>query len=231
LRAVKQVAGEFIEHRAGDRLGLILFGDAAYLQVPLTLDRSTVHTLLDEAQIGLAGQQTAIGDAIGLAIKRLRDEPKENRVLILLTDGASNAGKVDPLKAADLAASEGVRIYTIGVGADEMVMQGPFGLQRIVSSDLDEEALKAIAQKTRGRYYRAADVKSLAQIYGQLDKVEPLSKDQQSWRPVAELYGWPLGASLLLTALIALSAAGLLRSVTPTQAPVKRSSVAEGQHG
>ncbi len=125
LAAVKAVAGEFIKHRAGDRLGLILFGDEAYLQVPLTLDRNTVRTLLDEAQIGLAGQQTAIGDAIGLAIKRLRDEPIKNRVLILLTDGASNAGNVDPLKAADLAAREGVRIYTIGVGADEMMVPGP----------------------------------------------------------------------------------------------------------
>jgi Ca-activated chloride channel homolog len=222
LGAVKQVAGEFIEHRAGDRLGLILFGDAAYLQVPLTLDRKTVHTLLDEAQIGLAGQQTAIGDAIGLAIKRLRDEPKQNRVLILLTDGASNAGNVDPLKAADLAANEGVRIYTIGVGADETLMQGLFGLQRTMSGDLDEETLKAIAEKTHGRYFRASDLKSLAQIYALLDKIEPLSKDQQNWRPVTELYQWPLAGALLLSVLIAMSAAGML--IRP-RAAVSRAAV------
>jgi Ca-activated chloride channel homolog len=213
LTAVKAVAGDFVKRRAGDRLGLILFGDEAYVQVPLTLDRSTVRTLLDEAQIGLAGQKTAIGDAIGLAIKRLRDEPVKNRVLILLTDGASNAGNVDPLKAADLAARDGLRIYTIGVGADETVVQGPFGMSQIVGGDLDEGALKAIAQKTGGRYFRAADVATLAQIYGLLDKIEPVSKDEQSWRPVEELYWWPLAAALALSVLIALAASGMLPRV------------------
>ncbi len=208
LAAVKTVAGDFIRRRAGDRLGLILFGDQAYVQAPLTFDRSTVHTLLNEAQIGLAGQQTAIGDAIGLAIKRLREEPVGNRVLILLTDGASNSGTVDPLKAADLAAQEGVRIYTIGVGAEETTLPGPFGLMHQAPSDLDENALRAIAQKTGGRYFRASDVASLADIYGLLDKVEPRSKDEQSWRPVEELYLWPLGAALLLSVLVALSAIG-----------------------
>ena len=225
LAAVKQVAGEFIKHRAGDRLGLILFGDEAYVQVPLTLDRDTVRTLLDEAQIGLAGTQTAIGDAIGLAIKRLRDAPIKNRVLILLTDGASNAGNIDPLKAADLAAQEGVRIYTIGVGADEMVVPGPFGMPQVVHSDLDEDALRAIAQKTGGRYFRATDVAALTKIYALLDKIEPVSKDQQSWRPVEELYSWPLAAALLLSVLIALSAAGLLPRVG-----LARVRIAEARH-
>jgi len=208
LDAVKAVAGDFIDRRAGDRIGLILFGDQAYVQAPLTLDRRTVHTLLDEAQIGLAGKQTAIGDAIGLAIKRLSAEPAGNRVLVLLTDGASNAGSVDPLKAADLAAQEGVRIYTIGVGSDRMAMQGPFGMQQLMRGDLDEDTLKAIAHKTGGRYFRADDVASLAQIYAELDKIEPLSKDSQSWRPVEELYVWPLGAALLLSVLLALGLAG-----------------------
>jgi Ca-activated chloride channel homolog len=217
LAAVKAVAGDFIKHRAGDRLGLILFGDEAYVQVPLTLDRSTVSTMLDEAQIGLAGQQTAIGDAIGLAIKRLRDEPIKDRVLILLTDGASNAGNVEPLKAADLAAHEGVRIYTIGVGADEMVIQGPFGMPQTVRGDLDEDALKAVAQKTGGQYFRAADVATLAQIYGLLDKIEPASKDAQSWRPVQELYWWPLASALLLSVLVALSFNGWLPRVRLTE--------------
>jgi Ca-activated chloride channel family protein len=219
LAAVKAVAGDFIRRRAGDRLGLILFGDEAYLQAPLTLDRSTVHALLDEAQIGLAGQQTAIGDAIGLAIKRLRDEPAGNRILILLTDGASNAGSVDPMKAADLAAQEGVRIYTIGVGADQLAERGPFGLMQMVPSDLDETALKAIAGKTGGRYFRASDVTSLAEIYGVLDRIEPRSKDGQSWRPVEELYAWPLGAALLLTVLMAVSSlVGFRPKIAPADA-------------
>lgn len=204
LTAVKAVAGDFIKRRVGDRLGLILFGDQAYLQAPLTFDRQTVLTLLDEAQIGLAGQSTAIGDAIGLAIKRLRDEPAGNRVLILLTDGASNSGSIDPLKAADLAAEEGVRIFTIGVGADRG-QAGAFGLPQGGDDDLDEGALRAIAQKTHGEYFRASDVASLRKIYGLIDQIVPRSKDEQSWRPVDELYFWPLGGALALSVLIALS--------------------------
>lgn len=207
LTAVKIVAGDFIGQRKGDRIGLILFGDEAYLQAPLTFDRRTVRTLLDEAQIGLAGKQTAIGDAIGLAIKRLRKEPASNRVLILLTDGANTAGNVDPLKAADLAAREGVRIYTIGIGSGEMLVQTPFGPRRVASGDLDEGSLKAIAEKTGGRYFRARDTGQLAQIYNLLDRIEPVSKDEQTWLPVDELYAWPLGAALLLSVLIALAAA------------------------
>ncbi len=207
LTAVKLVASEFIKKRKGDRLGLILFGDQAYLQAPLTFDRSTVRTLLDEAQIGLAGQQTAIGDTIGLAIKRLRKEPARNRILILLTDGTNTAGNVDPLKAADLSASEGVRIYTIGIGSGEMQMQTPFGLRRVAGGELDEASLKAIANKTQGRYFRAHDTAQLANIYTLLDRIEPVSEDEQTWRPVDELYFWPLGAALLLSVLIALSIA------------------------
>ncbi len=208
LEAVKAVAGDFIARRAGDRIGLILFGDRAYVQAPLTLDRATVHTLLDEAQIGLAGQQTAIGDAIGLAIKRLQQAPAGNRVLVLLTDGASNAGSITPLKAADLAAQQGVRIYTIGVGSEQFTMRGPFGFAQTVASDLDEDTLRAIASKTGGEFFRASDTASLKRIYAELDKIEPLSKDAQSWRPIDELYMWPLGAALVLSVLIALRLAG-----------------------
>lgn len=218
LAAVKKVAGDFIERRVGDRLGLILFGDQAYLQTPMTLDRRTTLTLLDEAQIGLAGQQTAIGDAIGLGIKRLRDEPAGNRVLILLTDGASNAGSVAPLKAADLAAQEGVRIYTIGVGADPAASGGPFGLVQASDSDLDEGTLQAIAAKTGGRYFRASDVDSLRQIYSLIDKIEPVAKDTQSWRPVDELYLWPLGVALAMSAAIALASLGTFTGIRFTKA-------------
>ena len=206
LTAVKMVAGEFVEQREGDRLGLILFGDQAYLQTPLTFDRRTLHILLNEAAIGLAGKSTAIGDAIGLAVKRLRGQPEKNRVLILLTDGTNTAGSVDPLKAADLAASEGVRIYTIGVGADDM-MPGPFRMLLGAGRELDEASLQAIAQKTGGRYFRARDTRSLQQIYALLDEIEPVSEDEQSYRPVEELYAWPLALALLLSLLTALAGA------------------------
>ncbi|HHJ18435.1 MAG TPA: VWA domain-containing protein [Gammaproteobacteria bacterium] len=210
LTAVKAVAGDFIERRKGDRLGLILFGSQAYLQTPLTFDRKTLHTLLDEAQMGLAGKQTAIGDAIGLAVKRLREQPRENRVLILLTDGANTAGNVDPLKAADLAAQEGIRIYTIGVGADAQMVRTPFGLTQVGGSDLDEPTLQAIASKTGGEYFRARDVQSLQKIYQIMDKMEPVSKDSLSYRPVDELYQWPLALALFLSVLITLGIRGIL---------------------
>ncbi len=204
LTAVKAVAGDFIEKREGDRIGLILFGSQAYLQAPLTFDRKTVKTLLDEAALGLAGRETAMGDAIGLAVKRLRKEPEKNRVLILLTDGANTAGNVEPLKAADLAAQEKVKIYTIGVGAEESFVQTPFGLQRTSGGDLDEATLKAIADKTGGRYFRARDVEGLLKIYSVLDKIEPVSKDDLSYRPVREMYYYPLAAALFISVIMAL---------------------------
>jgi Ca-activated chloride channel family protein len=204
LTAVKAVAGDFIERRKGDRVGLILFGAQAYLQAPLTFDRETVRTLLFEAAVGLAGRETAIGDAIGLAVKRLRENDVENRILILLTDGANTAGSIDPIKAAELAAQEGVRIYTIGVGSE---LRGPFGL-RMGRSGIDEGTLQAIAKATGGRYFRARDVAGLQAIYGMLDELEPVVSDEQTFRPVQELFQWPLAAALLLSALLGLAATG-----------------------
>ena len=210
LTAVKAVAGDFVGRREGDRVGLILFGRQAYLQTPLTFDRQTVNTLLQESAVGLAGQETAIGDAIGLAVKRLRGEPAENRILILLTDGANTAGSVEPLKAADLAAAEGIRIYTIGVGSDR---QGPFRGLSVPGGELDEATLKAIASKTGGRYFRARDIRGLNDIYHLLDKLEPVSAEDKTFRPVRELYNWPLSVALALTLLLALAAAGIYRPV------------------
>jgi Ca-activated chloride channel family protein len=204
LSAVKVVAGEFIDRRVGDRLGLILFGDRAYLQAPLTLDRKTVKTLLNESVIGLAGKKTAIGDAIGLAVKRLRNEPEQNRVLILLTDGSNTAGSIDPLKASDLAAQQKIRIYTIGVGADSRMVRGVFGMSTMVSSDIDEDTLQAIADKTGGRYFRARDIESLMQIYSLLDEIEPIAEDAEVYRPVNELYFWPLALALVLSMFLAI---------------------------
>ncbi len=204
LVANKEVAGNFIERRVGDRIGLILFGSQAYVQTPLTFDRKTVQSLLQDAAIGLAGEQTAIGDAIGLAVKRLLENPQGNKVLVLLTDGASNAGEVQPLKAAELAAKEGLTIYTIGIGADEMVVNSFFGSQRVnPSADLDEKTLSAIAKATGGKYFRARDGKQLNQIYAMLDELQPVAQDKQTFRPQHALFYWPLGAAMLMAGLLA----------------------------
>lgn len=206
LEATKAVASEFIKRRVGDRLGLILFGSQAYLQTPLTFDRATVTTLLNESALGLAGENTAIGDAIGLAVKRLRKQKAESRVLILLTDGANTAGEVTPIKAAELAAANGLKIYTIGIGADEMIVRSFFGSRKVnPSSDLDEKTLRAIAKKTGGHYFRARDTEELEQIYKLLDNFEPVEKDKQYFRPKKEFYHWPLALSLLLVSMIGLS--------------------------
>jgi len=205
LEATKYVAHEFIDKRVGDRVGLILFGRQAYLQTPLTFDRKTVNTLLLEAEIGLAGKETAIGDAIGLAIKRLKDKDKESRVLILLTDGENTAGEITPLKAAELAALNDLKIYTIGIGADEIIRRTFFGTQRInPSADLDEKTLTAIATKTGGRYFRARDTKGLQKIYALLNKLEPTEKESQHFRPISALYYWPLTGAFIIAVLISL---------------------------
>lgn len=207
LNAVKLVAGEFIGRRQGDRLGLILFGQNAYLQTPLTFDRKTVRQLLDEAAIGLAGRATAIGDAIGLAVKRLREQTQQNRVLILLTDGANTAGEIDPLRAAQLAAQSEVKIYTIGIGADEVMRRDVFGSRRQInpSSDLDEDTLIAIADQTGGQYFRGRDLQGLQEIYTLLDTLEPIEVEEDTFRPVQELYYWPLAVALLLTLVLGAS--------------------------
>jgi Ca-activated chloride channel family protein len=198
LTAVKAIAGDFIQRRIGDRLGLILFGLNAYVQSPLTFDRKTVNTLLQESAIGLAGDQTAIGNAIGLAVKELRRNPKGNKVLILLTDGANNAGEVDPLEAAKLAAREGLTIYTIGIGADSMLVPSLFGAQRVnPSQDLDEDTLRAIAKATGGRYFRARDSAALDKIYGIIDGLQPVDQERQTFRPRRSLFYWPLAMALI----------------------------------
>jgi len=215
LQATKRVASDFIERRRGDRLGLILFGTQAYLQVPLTFDGKTVNRLLQESAIGLAGERTAIGDAIGLAIKRMDLETENTRVLILMTDGANTAGEVTPLKAAQLAASRGLRIYTIGIGADEQIESSWFGTRRVnPSAQLDEKTLREIARISGGRYFRARDSEALAEIYRLLDELEPIASDSQNLRPVQALFFWPLVCALLL--------AGLLVTPPPPLPPWRR---------
>jgi len=208
LTATKAVASDFIERREGDRIGLILFGERAYLQVPLTLDRKTVNILLMEAFIGLAGEKTAIGDAITLAVRRIHEQEKEegDQVLVLLTDGANTAGEVQPVKAAELAQQVGLRIYTIGIGAEQLEVSSLVGGRRRInpSADLDEETLTKIAELTGGRYFRATDTASLQDIYVLVDELEPVEEPESGFRPVKSYFYYPLALAVGLVALLGL---------------------------
>ncbi len=200
ITLVKEVVNEFVDRRRGDRVGLILFGTQAYVQAPLTFDLKTVRELFNEAQLGFAGPKTSIGDAIGLAVKRLKERPAESRILILLTDGSNTAGNIQPLNGAELAATTGIKVYTIGVGADEMLVRDFFGTRRVnPSADLDEETLTKIAETTGGRYFRARNPDELEDIYRMIDKMEPVIQESETYRPVKELFFWPLGVVLIVS--------------------------------
>lgn len=195
LQVVKAVAGDFIRRRHGDQVGVIMFGTRPYLQAPLSSDLDTIGQFLEEASIGMAGPATALGDAIGLALKRLQAErssegpapdTRRETVLVLLTDGSSNAGEMPPLPAARLAAAQRLRIYTIGVGSEE-------------DSDLDEDTLKAIASETGGAYFRATDAAALQQAYALMDELEPAAAQDRWVRPSDEWFTWPLALALLLS--------------------------------
>jgi Ca-activated chloride channel family protein len=223
FQAVQAILGDFIARRAGDRLGLVLFGSRAYLLTPLTFDTKTVRTQLQEAAVGLAGRETAIGDAIGLSVKRLRDRPAEQRVLVLLTDGVNTAGELEPRKAAELAKSNDLRIYTIGIGAERMKVQDFFGSRTVnPSAELDAALLTQIAQSTGGKFFRARDTRELAGIYAEIDKLEPAAAQGERYRPVEEWFWWPLGAALLLALLAAFVTTSTLASRSAsTQKPAQ----------
>ncbi len=205
---VRAVARDFALHRIGDRVGLVLFGTRAFLQAPLTPDLPTVAKLLDESDVGLAGEETAIGDAIGLAVKHLRERPEGERVLILLSDGENNAGVLDPKRAAELARDAGVRIYAIGVGTGAQAVSTPFGSRAVGGgSGPDESALRGIAEETHGKYFRADDTESLVAVYREIDALEPTSGDPATVRPVRPLFPWPLGAALAIAGLLGLGGA------------------------
>lgn len=210
LDAEKAVLSDFIKKRRGDRIGLIVFGSKAYLQAPLSFDTKTINQLVQEEQIGFAGEQTAIGDAIGLGIKRLENKPSDKKVLILMTDGANTAGRVNPDQAASFAATQHLRIHTIGIGADSMQVQGFFGPQTInPSSDLDEKMLKSIAHKTGGEYFRAKSTADLRRIYATLDKLEPTPAQNIWQRPITSYFHW-LGLISLIFLGLALLSSGKL---------------------
>lgn len=204
INAVKDVVGNFIEQRSSDRLGLILFGTRGFLQTPLTYDAKTVKQQLNEASAGFAGSSTAIGDAIGLSIKRLRNRPTESRVLILLTDGANTEG-TEPVPAAEIAKEANIRIHTIGVGADSMQVRSFFGRSRTInpSAGLDEDTLKSVARITGGKYFRARNPDDLRNIYAEIDQLEPVP-DEQTFRPTKSLAHWIIIIALLSSALLSI---------------------------
>lgn len=201
--AVEAIAGDFIHRRSGDEMGLVLFGSQAFLVTPLTSDLSAVRAQLQGAVVGLAGTETAIGDAIAVAVKRLSALPQQARVLVLLTDGVNNAGSISPREAAKAAKAAGVRIYTIGIGATRMRVPGFFGSQLInPSADLDADMLTTIARETGGQFFRATDSNELADAYRAIDALEPMPQHGPTLRPRHELFRWPLLAAIVLLLLV-----------------------------
>src|SRR5215471_13249844 len=188
LDGVKQVLGDFIARRKGDRVALILFGSKAYVQVPFTQDLQTARMLLDQTEVGMAGQQTVIGDAIGLAIKTFEASKAEQKLVILLTDGNDTASRVPPEHAADIAHQKGVVIYTVAFGDPNAT-----GENRV-----DLSALRQVASVTEGQFFRAENGAELAAIYADIDRLAPVKLETVSWRPRIALYQWPLGTAVVL---------------------------------
>ena len=207
LTAVKNVIDNFIDKRTSDRIGLVLFGTQAYLQAPLTYDKQSVKEILWNADAGMAGNSTSIGDAVGVALKNLAESEgkPENKVIILLTDGENNDGSLSLPQAIALAKEEGVKIYTIGAGSDnENFFGGLFSIP--VNTGLDEESLQALAEETKGNYFRAKDVNSLFQIYNEIDKLEPMTSEGRYVQEVKELYPYAAAMALILFMILVLLA-------------------------
>lgn len=215
LEAARRLAQHFVARRDGDRMGLIVFGKQAYLHTPLTFDLNTVHAALDDTAIGLAGRETALGDAIALATTRLREFHGSERVLVLLTDGANTAGQLSPAQAGWIARREDLRIHVVGIGAEPARRSVPAQSAEIAVApvaDLDETTLQALADQTGGTYRRATDGRALADFYRLVDRLEPQAIGQVAMRPARELYPWPLAAALLITVVL-----GLRRRQPPTE--------------
>ena len=209
IELVKRLLSDFIQAREGDRVGLILFGTRPYVQAPLTFDRETVATLLSEAPLGIAGGRTAIGDAIGLAVKHLLDRPAESRVLVLLTDGASNTGELGPKRAAGIAKDAGIRVHTIGFAGPGTDFFGR--LRSLSTSELDEKSLREVAEVTGGEYFRAAAGDELKRVYEQIDRLEPTEQDPDTVRPVISYAHLPLALAWCLGCLLLLARAFRIR--------------------
>jgi len=214
MAVIKGVAGRFIAARVGDRIGLVVFGDHAYTLSPLTLDVYAVRGLLDAVVPSIVGDATAMGDAIALATKKLRERPEGSRVLVLVTDGESTAGFLSPTASAQLAAQEGIRIYAIGVGSKGMVPFIENGQRTMVSMEIDEKTLKQVAKLTGGAYFRATDADALEEIYGRIDSLEKTQAEARSVMIPRPLYHWPLGLALLILLLLGLFPDGKRRNLS-----------------
>lgn len=204
LDVTKDVVSKFVMGRQGDRVGLVTFGENAYLHVPLTLDTLSVSRMLNDTVSGMAGNATAIGDAIGLSIRTLREQPEGSRVLVLLTDGEDNSSSLPPLEAAKLAKQYGIKIYTIGVGKKGPVpFPSAFGYS-MVEMPIDEDLLKEIASQTGGQFFRATDQKALESIYGKINELEKTESNQTIYLIREPFYYYPLGISMLFLLLLSL---------------------------
>jgi len=205
LAAVKGVVSKFIDNRPNDRIGMVVFGEQAYTQCPLTLDQDILQSFLSKLEIGMAGDSTAIGSAIGIAIKRLKDLKSKSKVMILLTDGRSNAGALPPIQVAQAAKTFGIKIYTIGIGTKgkaPFLVNSVFGQRYVYQEvDIDETTLKEISQITGGQYFRATDLESLKKIYNQIDKMEKSEVKVIDHSEYKELFYYFLVPGLLLLLL------------------------------
>lgn len=205
LDVAKKVVGNFVKDRQSDRIGLVLFGDSAYQYAPLTLDTKSVSQMLDDTVISMAGDGTAIGDAIGLSVKALRNRPEKSRIIILLTDGEDNASTIPPIQAAQLAKQYGIRIYTIGIGSKGRVpYPDQYGRIIMVQTNIDDDLLRSIAEGTGGQYFHATNTQALQQIYQQIDTMEKTKVETREYMIRTPLYRYPLGAGLVLLLLIGL---------------------------
>ncbi len=208
LEAAKKVTEEFINGRTVDQIGLVIFSGDSFTQCPLTIDYSVLKNLLREIKMGMIEDGTAIGNAIANGVNRLKDSKAKSKVMILLTDGVNNAGQIDPITAAQIAAKFGIRIYSIGIGTmgeAPYPFQTPFGIRyQMVPVEIDENLLKQISAITGGKYFRATNNKKLAQIYNEIDKMEKTRVEVTSYRHAKELYFWWafLGMSLILSQVI-----------------------------
>lgn len=199
IDAVKAVTQDFIEKRKSDALGMILFGTQPYVYIPTTTDNEAVRQMTKEIAVGLAGDMTAMGDALALSVKQMKDVPAETKVVILMSDGYANAGSLLPEEAMQLAQDNKIKVYTIGLGADVMYQPTFFGtFQTNPSSDLDEKVLKQIAETTGGKYFRAKSSEDLKNIYAELDKLEKTDDKDDVIRPRTDLFFVPLLCSMLL---------------------------------
>ena len=217
LQVVKRVVNDFIKGRKNDRIGMVVFGQEAFTQCPLTLDYGVLLSFLEKVQIGMAGDSTAIGSALAVCVKRLKDLQSKSKVIILLTDGRHNAGSVTPPTAADIAKSFNIKIYTIGVGTEgeaPFLVDSFFGKQYVYQKvDLDEDTLKDVANRTGGKYFRATNTEALENIYKQIDAMEKTEVKLKEYMEYEELFGWFLVPGLVLLLLEILLANTRLRKI------------------